>query len=340
MFYLAVVLEKGQIVDRSLDPEDEAELIVQLDRDRPHDMFDPRPFDADIETVPHLALVLGGELAAEEGGDVIRLHRVNRGARQILVNGLQVGLLAEHDIGGVFALIHAPVVSGGEVPIDRTTEPGQFIQPRVHAFRFPTVGDALCPCPVPDMGEGVIGHSILDAQPAQLVRQPVMPVTADLQPAGQPGRHPHMAQAELLVHEIELVMQTLAVIGKQIRLSGLFVVPRLVGGAGLHRREDAHQPHLLPSFRQRLLHPIFLAEVPLADKLDLDASLRRHLFGVLPNPVPERLGELRVIEDANLPLKQERCHSPGKADPRQGPENQHPVPATQHAGNLRRVPLR
>src|SRR6202050_3984116 len=151
MFYLAVVLEKGQIVDRGLDPEDEAELVVQLDRDRSHSMFDSRPFDADVETVPHLVFVLRGELAAEEGGDVVRLHRVNRRARQILVNGLQVGLLTENDIRGVFALIYAPVISGGEVSIDRTTEPGQFIQPRVHAFRFPAVGDALCPWPVPEI---------------------------------------------------------------------------------------------------------------------------------------------------------------------------------------------
>ena len=31
MFYLAVVLEKGRIVDRGLDPENEAELVVQLE---------------------------------------------------------------------------------------------------------------------------------------------------------------------------------------------------------------------------------------------------------------------------------------------------------------------
>jgi hypothetical protein len=48
MFYLTVVLEKGKIVDRGLDPEDEAELVVQLDRDRSPGMFDPRPSDTDI----------------------------------------------------------------------------------------------------------------------------------------------------------------------------------------------------------------------------------------------------------------------------------------------------
>jgi len=73
---LTVVLEKGQIVDRGLDPEDEAEFVVQLDRDRPHGMFDARPFDTDIETVPHSAFVLRGELAAEGRWRYCRLHRV------------------------------------------------------------------------------------------------------------------------------------------------------------------------------------------------------------------------------------------------------------------------
>ena len=148
-----------------------------------------------------------------------------------------------------------------------------------------------------------------------------------------------MAQAEFFVHEIKVIMQALAVIRHQIRLAGLLVVPRLVGRARLHRREDADQSRMLAAFRQYLFHPIFFPEVPLADELDLDASLRRHLLGVLPNPVPERLGELRIVENPNLPLKQKRCHSSGKADPRQGAENQHPVPATQHAFNLCRVSL-
>src|SRR5260370_10505798 len=62
VFYLAVVLEKGQIVDRCLDPENEAELDVQLDRNWPHGMLDPRTFAADAETIPHFALVLCAEI--------------------------------------------------------------------------------------------------------------------------------------------------------------------------------------------------------------------------------------------------------------------------------------
>jgi hypothetical protein len=44
-----------------------------------------------------------------------------------------------------------------------------------------------------------------------LIGQPVVPVEVDLQPAGQPGWHAHVAQAQFLVDEVEVVMQALAV---------------------------------------------------------------------------------------------------------------------------------
>jgi len=43
---------------------------------------------------------------------------MNRRARQIFVDRLQIRLPAEDDVGGIFALVHAPVVSAGEVAID------------------------------------------------------------------------------------------------------------------------------------------------------------------------------------------------------------------------------
>ena len=202
------------------------------------------------------------------------------------------------------------------------------------SFGFPSVGDALRPLPVRNVAEGVVSHSIVDAQLAQLACQPVVPVEADLQPARQPRRHTHMAQAQFLVHEVEVVMQALAVIRHQVRLAGLLVVPRLVGRAGFHGRENADQPRLLTAPGQNLFHPVFLAEVPLADELDLDSRFDRHLLRVLANPVAERLGELRIVEYPDLPLVQKRRHPSGKADLRQRAENQHPVPTAQHAGNL------
>jgi len=55
--------------------------------------------------------------------------------------------------------------------------------------------------------------------------------------------------------------------------------------------------------------------------------------------VPVWIGELRIIENPDLPLKQERCHSAREADSGQRAENQHPVEASQNAHYLCGVPL-
>ena len=81
---------------------------------------------------------------------------MNRGACQIPIDGLQVRLFTEDDIGGIFALIQDPVVAGGEVPMDRTAQQRQFAQPPLDSFRFPAVGDGLRLLPVPDVREGVV----------------------------------------------------------------------------------------------------------------------------------------------------------------------------------------
>jgi len=78
-------------------------------------------------------------------------------------------------------------------------------------------------------------------------------------------------------------MQALAVVGLEEGSACLFVVPRLIGRAGLHGREDMHQPRLLTATGQHLLDPVFLAEVALADVVDLQSGLCRQPLGVLPH---------------------------------------------------------
>src|SRR5271170_4064110 len=62
----------------------------------------------------------------------VRLDGMNRRARQVFIDRLQIRLLAEDDISGVFALVYAPVVSGSEVPIDRAAAPGELVEPCVN----------------------------------------------------------------------------------------------------------------------------------------------------------------------------------------------------------------
>ena len=97
MFYLTVVFEKGDVVDGGFDAEDERELVVHLDGDRSHGVFDAGAFNANVETVAHFVLIVTVEFVAEERSDVIGFYSVNRSADQIVVNGCQIRLpLKDH----------------------------------------------------------------------------------------------------------------------------------------------------------------------------------------------------------------------------------------------------
>ena len=113
----------------------------------------------------------------------------------------------KHDVGCVFALVYAPVIVQAQAAMDWT-----------------------------EAAERTTNVSL-----AQFGGPPIMPVEVDLQPAGQPGRHAHVAQAQFLVEEVEIVMQAFVVVGLQEGSPRRFVVPRLVSRAGLHDREDMPQ---------------------------------------------------------------------------------------------------
>src|SRR5262249_40670572 len=104
--YRAVGLEPTWVVGRRLDAQDDACLVVHLDGGGPDVVLEARPLDAGVEVVAELFGVVGVELvlAPEERGDLLRLHRMDGGAYQGLVDGLEVYLPAEDDVGRVLDL--------------------------------------------------------------------------------------------------------------------------------------------------------------------------------------------------------------------------------------------
>lgn len=96
---------------------------------------------------------------------------------------------------------------------------------------------------------------------------------------------------------------------------------------------------MFAALAQDLLHPVFLAHVPLPEKLDLDSVLRSQPFSILAKLIAVRVRKARVVEDPHLVRKQVGRHPLGVANPRQSAEHQHPVPTTQHPLDLRGVPL-
>jgi hypothetical protein len=134
-------------------------------------------------------------------------------------------------------------------------------------------------------------------------------------------------------------MQALAVIRLQVGLAAGLVVPGLVAHARFHGREDPHQSGVFPAFFQNLLDPFFLAEVALADELDLQPVVLRQALGVLAELLAEGFGEARIVEDADSLLVQVGGHAGGVTNLGKCAEQNDPVVAGKHAGDLSGVPL-
>ena len=136
------------------------------------------------------------------------------------------------------------------------------------------------------MHEGVVDESVSDALAVELSRQPVVSVEVKLQAEGAPGRHPQVAEPELFVDEVEVVVQAFAAGGLEKGLVGFLVVPRLVGVARLHRRENVDESRMIAALFDEGLDAFFLADILLADEVDLEVVVRRQLFGRCANFIP------------------------------------------------------
>ena len=110
-------LEEGDVVGGALDAGHDAGFVVEFDTGRPHVVADAGTLDTGGKIIAELVLVGLGELAPEEGGDIIGLNGVYGGADNGLVERLKLGLFLENDIGGEFHLHEAPVVAGAEAPL-------------------------------------------------------------------------------------------------------------------------------------------------------------------------------------------------------------------------------
>src|SRR3984893_13049272 len=85
MFHLAVVLEKGDVVDCRLNAEHATVLVVHLDRGTAKAVFDAGPLDASGKLRTDLLGQLRADLTAEKVGDLLCLDAQHRLAGELLV---------------------------------------------------------------------------------------------------------------------------------------------------------------------------------------------------------------------------------------------------------------
>ena len=187
------------------------------------------------------------------------------------------------------------------------------------------VGQLLRAAPVVNVHEGVIGHGVADTLRRQLARQPAMTIAVELQAERRPGRHAQIDQPELRVLEVEVVVQALAAVPPDEGLVGSFVVPRLVGIAGFHGRDDVHQAGVVATLFKHSCDDIFLADMRLADMLYGHSRLGGQCRRALAHTFTQRLGKFGVVEDADAPGIEISGHPRGVAHHRQRPGDHQPV---------------
>ena len=159
---------------------------------------------------------------------------------------------------------------------------------------------------VSDVDEGVIQQGVGDACFLELESQAIMAVEIELQTEGGPGGHPEVAQAQLRMYEVEVVMQAFGIGGLKHGLSTGLVMPGPERGARLHSREDVDQARVVSAGFQNLVDTLFLTKsLAFADELDFQPVLLSDGIGIVPDDISQGLSKVLVVKDANLVLIKE-----------------------------------
>ena len=156
MMYLAVVLEEGNVVGSSFDAQDDVELVVHLDCDRPHLMLEAGTEPANVEAVAHLSLVVAVQFASQEGGNILRLDGQDQGFQKMRVEGLQRCLALEDQVSGVLGLHDAPGVLQPQFRNDRAVLLSIAIQDGVQSLDVELGCQLIGQVEVLDLEKGVV----------------------------------------------------------------------------------------------------------------------------------------------------------------------------------------
>lgn len=339
MFHLAVVLKKSWIINRGLDSQNKAVLIVHLDGHFAHVVFDARALNAGIQIIAALAFVLTGELAAQKRKNVFGLDGVNSGAHQGIVDGSKILLTLKNDIRGVLSLHQAPVIAAGKLGDGRTKGARKAIQRTVQPFDVKLVGQCLGQLPVSDHCKSIVEHAKVDLAFAQGRRQRIVTVEIKLQPKRRPGGHAQVTQAKVFIDKIKIVVQAFARIRFKKSAASRFIVPGLIAGAGFHGRKDVNQALVVTALFNYLANQCFFADIGFAQVFNFKPCFLGKALGVTTDLFPQRLGPFGVVKDSNFLTVQICGHSLGKADAWNSACDNHAVKARQLATNFLNMPL-
>jgi hypothetical protein len=339
MFHPAVVFKERDIIGHSLNPKNQAELVIHLDGYSAHPMFDTGSFDSRVEVIAHFILVAAVKFTAQECGDILGFNRVNSGADDFVVDQFKVASLLEDYISGVFDLHKAPVIIIGTVANNRTVLPDDLIQLLMNAFGTDVISKLLGPIKIINVHEDIIEHLKVDLLLIESGCQQIMSIAVELQPERRPCRHSQITQSQLDMDKVEVIMQALARHGLERCCASLFIIPGLVCGAQFHCREYMYKPGMRTSLFDNIADPAFFSEILFANKIDYQAVVGGDFFGICTDFFPQRICPLCKVEYTNAIDGKKGTHTLGITNAGYGSSQYDSVKAGDNALDFTAVPL-
>src|SRR5438552_4939435 len=168
--------------------------------------------------------------------------------------------------------------------------------------RLQPVRQLLGSLPVLAANQGIIYQLITNPSLIQLAGQPVVTIEIHLQAQWQPSGHSHMDQAQLLVHPIQIVMQTRPPASDHLRVAVGPRVTRIKHRGALLDCKDMDQSGSSASLLENRRNPVLLPKVLSRHHFDIDLMAARQTDDVVSNLPGDRLSETRQVSRAKSRL--------------------------------------
>ncbi len=334
MFHLSVVFKKTDVVNRCLNAQNDSQLVIHLNRNRTHMMFDSSSFDSGVEMIANLSLIASVKLSSQKGRDLLGLNSVDGRTGDRFIEGTQIALVLENHIRRKLDLHQCPMITRREMPDYRTKRFCHAIQSPVQESDLKIIGQLLGLGEILRLDEGIVQKTEGETLPVEKTGQVMVPVKIELEPEGSPGRHPQITQSQIFKDEVEIVVDAFGFRASEKGLARLLVMPGLERRTGLQGGEDMDQPRMISTLGDNLLQTFFLPEILLSDKFDLQTILLGQLLRMETDFVPQGFDKLGIIENANALGSQMATHGIGIADIGKRPGDDYPIKTRKDASNF------
>ena len=122
------------------------------------------------------------------------------------IDGLEILLVFEDNIGCILRLHDAPVIAQIELFDDRAEPLCKKIELGVKLIHFKGIAQALSLAEIRYLARGVVQEPVGDARLHQAQLQPAMSVEVDLKAKRTPRGNTHIAQTKLFIDKIEVIV--------------------------------------------------------------------------------------------------------------------------------------